>query len=73
MESKGRHETSARPGLIEDENDIGVQRIEDVQQDIWAMEVPRVIVVKNRTRPVRDRLPLREIDGEMMKAEVSGG
>ena len=73
MVCKGRHETSARPGFIEDESDIGAQRIEDAEQDIRAMEVPRVVVVKNRTRPVRCRLPLREIDGEMMKAEVGGG
>lgn len=72
MESKGRHETSTRPGLIEDENDIGTQRIEDVQQDSGTMEVPRVVVVKNRTGPVRRRLPLLEIDGEMMKTEVCG-
>ena len=71
MGCKGRHETSARPGLIEDENDIGAQRIEDVQQGIRAMEVSRVVVVKNRTRPIWRRVPLLEIDGKVMKAEVS--
>ena len=73
MESKGRHETSARPGLIEDENNIGTQQIEDVQQDSGVMDVLGVVVVENWARPVWERLPLREIDGEMMNAEVSGG
>lgn len=72
MESKGRHETSARPRLIENENNIGAQQIEDVQQGIRAMEVSRVVVVKNRTRPIWRRVPLLEIDGKVMKAEVSG-
>lgn len=73
MVCKGRHETSARPGFIEDENDIGAQRIEDAEQDIRAMEVSRVVVAKDRARPFQRRLLLLKIDGEMVKTEVSGG
>jgi hypothetical protein len=73
MKNKGWHEAGTCPGFLEDENGVGVQRIKDALQYIRAMQVPRIGIVKNGTRPVGGRLPLGEIDGEMMNAEVCRG